>query len=158
MIRELASPSATRAAGAALGHALLAGKDRGPWLVGLAGELGAGKTTFVAGLLQSLGHAGPVRSPTYTFIEPYELGGRSIVHSDLYRIMDAAQVEELGLRDMLVDGAILLVEWPSRAEDRLGTFDLVVELEYASAGVDERRAFLRAYTGRGRTLVAALSR
>jgi tRNA threonylcarbamoyladenosine biosynthesis protein TsaE len=156
-MRELQSPEATRAAGAELGWALLADPDRRPWLVGLEGELGAGKTTFVAGLLHALGHDGAVRSPTYTFIEPYRLAGRAIHHCDLYRINDADEIEELGLRELVTDDALLLVEWPSRAAGRLGVFDLLVRLDYARH-TDGRHMSVVPGTPRGAALVAALTR
>ena len=89
-------------------------------LIGLSGELGAGKTTLVAGLLAGLGHEGPVRSPTYTLIEPYRLAGRDLYHCDLYRLRDPAELDDLGLRDLAVERSVLLVEWPERAGDRLG--------------------------------------
>lgn len=158
MIRELATPEATRAAGVELGCALIASDDLAPWLIGLEGELGAGKTTVVAGLLHALGHKGAVRSPTYTFIEPYLLGGRSVVHCDLYRINDPAEIEHLGLRDQMNEGALLLVEWPSRACGALGVFDLRIDLDYAAGGADARRMQVQAATERGGRLLARLAR
>jgi tRNA threonylcarbamoyladenosine biosynthesis protein TsaE len=149
---DLESPEATRAAGAELGRALAAASDGKPWLVGLEGELGAGKTTFVAGLLSALGHAGAVRSPTYTFVEPYRLAGRSIHHCDLYRIKNAEEIEDLGMRELASGDALLLVEWPSRAAGRLGVFDLTVQLEYAQDG-DTRRISVGAGTRRGASVL-----
>ena len=156
VVRYLESSAATEAAGAELGRALAAA-DRQPWLVGLEGELGAGKTTFVAGLLRELGHDGAVRSPTYTFIETYQLAGRAIHHCDLYRINRADEIEELGLRELAIDDALLLVEWPSRAAGKLEGFDLLVRLEYAS-GRDGRCLELTTGTPRGSRLCAPLSR
>jgi tRNA threonylcarbamoyladenosine biosynthesis protein TsaE len=157
MLRELESPVATQAAGAELARALLADADRRPWLVGLEGELGAGKTTLVAGLLRALGHEGAVRSPTYTFIESYELAGRDIHHCDLYRITDAEEIEHLGLRELITDDAWLFVEWPSRAAGSLGAFDLLLGLIYAPGG-GGRRLSATAVTSRGAAVVAALAR
>ena len=156
-MRELQSPEATQAVGAELARVLHAEADRGPWLVGLEGELGAGKTTFVAGLLRELGYDGAVRSPTYTFIESYQLGSRTIHHCDLYRITDAEEIEHLGLRELVTDGAWLLVEWPSRAAHRLGAFDLRLGFDYAADG-SERRLRLRAGTARGAALLTRLAR
>ena len=156
-MRDLQSPQATQAAGAELGRALIAEADGRPWLIGLEGELGAGKTTFVAGLLHALGHDGAVRSPTYTFIEPYRLAGRAIHHCDLYRINVADEIEELGLRELVTDDALLLVEWPSRAAGRLGVFDLAVRLDYARDS-DGRRMSVIPGTPRGAAVVAALAR
>lgn len=154
---ELESPVATQAAGAELARALRADPDRQPWLVGLEGELGAGKTTLVAGLLRALGHDGAVRSPTYTFIESYHLAGRAIHHCDLYRITDAEEIEHLGLRELVTDDAWLFVEWPSRAARRLGQFDLLLTLDYAPDG-GGRRLRITAGSARGAALVARLAR
>ncbi len=99
-------------AGQALARSLQA--LSGPCVLTLSGELGAGKTTLTRGLLRALGERGAVRSPTYTLIETYALGGRQVHHLDLYRLRDAAEVEGLGLRDLLTAGALLIVEWPER--------------------------------------------
>jgi tRNA threonylcarbamoyladenosine biosynthesis protein TsaE len=155
--RELAAPEATRAAGAELGRALLAEADGRPWLLGLEGELGAGKTTFVAGVLRALGHDDAVRSPTYTFIEPYRLAGRDVYHCDLYRIRAALEVEELGLRELAVGESVLLIEWPARAVGQLRELDLRVQLEYAHQG-DRRRLTLAADSPRGARLIDRLAR
>ena len=108
-------------------------------LVFLHGELGAGKTTLVRGYLQALGHRGPVKSPTYTLIEPYEIAGRRVLHLDIYRLGDPAELEYMGIRDDLREGNTLLVEWPERARGFLGQPDIEIDLEYADDG---RRAHL----------------
>ena len=72
---SLATAEATREAGQTLGASILEAGG-GPLIVAIEGELGAGKTTLVSGILRSLGVTGPVRSPTYTLIEPYELSSR----------------------------------------------------------------------------------
>lgn len=130
---------AMRALGARFAAALLdaPGGASTSLLVTLVGELGAGKTTFVGGLLQALGHVGPARSPTYTLIEPYRLAGRDVQHCDLYRLRDPEELEDLGLRDLRGPGSILLIEWPEKAEGRLGTPDVTVELAYAGAEARE---------------------
>jgi tRNA threonylcarbamoyladenosine biosynthesis protein TsaE len=133
MIRLTAPDAdAMRAIGGRLAQALLAAPAGAPILVTLAGELGAGKTTFAGGLLAALGHAGPVRSPTYTLIEPYRLHGRDVQHCDLYRLRHPDELDDLGWRDLLLPGAILLVEWPEKAQGRLGPVDLAVSIEYAN--------------------------
>ena len=71
-----------------------------------------------------------MRSPTYTLIEPYRLQGRDIQHCDLYRLRHADELDDLGWRDLLVPGAILLVEWPDKAGDRLGVVDLAIAIAY----------------------------
>ncbi len=141
MKRELFLPDAdaTGALGAALARVLPARA-----LVFLEGDLGAGKTTLVRGLLRALGHAGPVKSPTYTLLESYEAGGRRVHHFDLYRVAEPEELEFLGARECLGDEALVLVEWARRAGDWLGSPDLSVALEMAGAG---RRAVLESGSG-----------
>jgi len=102
-----------------------------PCTIYLQGNLGTGKTTLVCGILRGLGHAGPVRSPTYTLLEPYELGAMCLYHLDLYRLSDPEELEYLGLRDLLDDRSLLLVEWPERGRGALPAPDLIVRIEYA---------------------------
>ena len=146
-------PDETRAIGARLAGALIAADLREPFVVGLTGDLGAGKTTLVGGLLAALGHAGPARSPTYSLIEPYRLAGRDVQHCDLYRLRDPEELEDLGLRDLVTGSSILLVEWPERAGDRLRKPDLHLHLEYTEAG---RQVAVTAGSEAGRQVLAAL--
>lgn len=123
-----------RAIGARLAAAVCAADPQGPLVVGLSGDLGAGKTTLVSGFLAALGHEGAVRSPTYTLIEPYRLADRDVYHCDLYRLRDPSELDDLGLRDLAVERSVLLVEWPERAGARLGRRDLELHLGYAEPG------------------------
>ena len=82
-------------------------------VVTLTGDLGAGKTTLVRGLLQALGHDGEVPSPSFAIVQPYEDLQPPVWHADLFRVDDRAELPELGL-DSSGDG-VLLVEWPERA-------------------------------------------
>ena len=125
----LVSAKATENLGARLAGALPTGCT-----VYLYGELGAGKTTLVRGLVRALGHIGPVRSPTYTLLEPYTVAGRQIVHLDLYRLADPEELEFLGLRDFLDGRSIFLVEWPERGQGFLLAADLIIELRHAATG------------------------
>lgn len=139
-----------RAAGRALGKALQ--QTRGTTLViTVQGELGAGKTTLVGGLLNALGVPGPVRSPTYTLIEPYETSAVQVYHMDLYRLNDAREVEALGLRDLLTADSALLIEWPERGEGVLPPADLRVAIDYADG--EGRRLALAAGSAAGRHLL-----
>ena len=146
----LADEAATERLGAALAAAL---PPRA--MVFLHGELGAGKTTLVRGLLRALGHAGVVRSPTYTLIEPYELNGRQLLHLDLYRLADPEELEYLGLRELLAGDALCLVEWPQRGAGWLPSADLELHLEYREAG---RELWLKAASEAGMAVQARLER
>ena len=119
---RLPDESATLALGAALWPGLPV-----TGCVYLSGDLGAGKTTLVRGLLRAAGHKGAVRSPTYTLIEPYTLAGRQLFHLDLYRLGDPEELEFIGLRKLLGQG-VLLVEWPAQGYGVLPPPDWVIEL------------------------------
>ena len=122
----------TEALGAALARALPPGTPLR--VVYLYGDLGAGKTTLVRGLLQQLGHAGAVRSPTYTLFETYQMGAVTVLHADLYRLRDPDELEALGLRDFAVPGYLWLVEWPQRGGELLPAADLRLDLTVTAAG------------------------
>lgn len=123
-------------------------------MVYLEGDLGAGKTTLARGILRGLGHRGAVRSPTYTLIEPYALGPRRLYHLDLYRLGDPEELDYLGLRDLIAESAVLLVEWPERGAGALPPPDLRIALEYRADG---RRLTLSAGSAAGETLLQALA-
>lgn len=116
----------------------------------LAGDLGAGKTTFARGFLEALGHRGRVPSPTYTLIEPYELEGFRAYHIDLYRLADPREADDLGLAELPGSGVVLLVEWPEHAGARLVPADIVVALEIRHPG---RTLNVTAASVAGRTLL-----
>jgi tRNA threonylcarbamoyladenosine biosynthesis protein TsaE len=105
-----------------------------PLLIGLQGDLGAGKTTWVRGMLEGLGHTGRVPSPTYTLLEHYALTGLDVIHVDLYRLggsggdADArGELETLGLRDWLArERCWVVVEWPERSADLARRCDLII--------------------------------
>ena len=143
-----------RAFGARLARALLAAPANESMLITLSGDLGAGKTTLVGGLLTELGHVGPTRSPTYTLLEPYRLQGRDITHCDLYRLRHADELDDLGLRDLQGEGSVLLVEWPEKAAGRLGAADLALTLEYA--GPDARKLLVAAQLPKGQAVAQRL--
>lgn len=151
--RALVDEAATRSAGAALARAIDAAGVPGAFVT-VAGELGAGKTTLVRGLLAALGVAGPVRSPTYTLVESYPAGARTVHHLDWYRLAGPDELEALGFRDLLGPGQWVVVEWPERVAAVAAGADLAVELAYAGAG---RRLEMRPRTTGGRAIVAALA-
>jgi len=149
---RLADAAATEALGRTLAAPLARSCRRAPVVVHLEGPLGAGKTTLARGLLQGLGHTGRVRSPTFTLLEPYELAVCSVIHLDLYRLADPAELDYLGLVDMLTPGSLVLVEWAERGGDRLPKADLHISLDYDG---DARTAVCEALTPAGRAVVSA---
>lgn len=97
-----------------------------PAVVYLQGDLGAGKSTVARALLRALGVEGPIRSPTYTLVERYPVGGGEAWHLDLYRIGQAAELDFLGLDEAEV--VLWLVEWPEKAVTGLPPPDLRLQL------------------------------
>lgn len=154
MIRtlELADESQTLAAAARVARAL--DDERGPLFLSLRGTLGAGKTTFVRGLLRALGVTGSVRSPSFTLVEEYAANGWETLHLDLYRLAAGDDLATLGIRERYEGRLLLLVEWPERAAvGALPPADLALELF-----IDERahRVDARAGTDAGERLLGAL--
>ncbi len=119
----------------------------------LSGRLGAGKTTLVRGLARALGIEGPVKSPTYSLVEPYTHGAIKLYHFDLYRLGDGEELEYLGARDAFAERALVVIEWPERAEGWLPEPDLHVHLTIAGRGRD---AHVSARTAKGEALLAIL--
>ncbi|WMS88992.1 tRNA (adenosine(37)-N6)-threonylcarbamoyltransferase complex ATPase subunit type 1 TsaE [Pleionea litopenaei] len=104
-------------------------------LVFLNGDLGAGKTTLVRGVLRGVGFQGSTKSPTYTLVEPYELDGWVVYHFDLYRISDPEELEFIGVDEYLNQpNAASLIEWPERGAGWLPEPELVINLAYLSRG------------------------
>lgn len=100
----------------------------------LRGELGSGKTTFARGFARASGVGEPVRSPTYTLLEPYAAGGVTLIHLDLYRLRSPAELDSLGLREWAAPGHVWLIEWPEHGAGRLPAADLVVAFTTGAAG------------------------
>ena len=112
----------------------------------LEGDLGAGKTTLVRGLLRALGHAGKVKSPTYTLVELYAISGLNLYHFDFYRFNEAEEYLEAGLDEYFQGDAVCIVEWPARAGAYLPDADLRPRLSVVGDG---RTGTIDALTPRG---------
>ncbi len=156
----LPDASDTEALGARLAGALLEDADGSAASgvdgnIHLSGPLGAGKTTLVRGLAHALGIEGPIKSPTYTLLEPYGGGAITLYHFDLYRLGDGEELEYLGARDAFAERAVRVIEWPERAAGWLPEPDLHLSLRIAGRGRD---AEMRARTARGAALLAILER
>ena len=124
-------------------------------VITIQGNLGAGKTTLSRGILQGLGHIGNVKSPTYTLVESYELELGSVYHFDLYRIVDAEELEYMGFADYLSDAALCLIEWPERGEGFLPLADVSISIDQSGQG---RCVTLNAQSEAGLKLVQQLER
>lgn len=133
VIWELPAAADTIRLGAALGESC-PWDEAGPRLLFLSGELGAGKTTLAAAMLETLGASEPVRSPSYALVETYALREGLGVHIDCYRLSGAEEFVQLGLRDYFAPRTLWLVEWPERAGTALPPPDLSVSLRALDTG------------------------
>ena len=132
--------------------AALAGRvATGDTYIELHGPLGAGKTTFVRHLLRALGVEGRIKSPTYAVVEPYALPGLAISHFDFYRLEDAHEWADAGLRDLFAAPGLKLAEWPEHAADALPAADLSLFIEPRDDGA--RTVRVEAGTARGLELL-----
>ena len=107
--------------------------------VWLAGDLGAGKTTLTRYWLQALGHAGAVKSPTYTLVEPYSIEQKDgsikpVYHADLYRLQDPEELSFIGFDEYLDEpNALIIIEWASRADSYLPPPTLFIDMTQATS-------------------------
>jgi len=148
VIVDIVGARAMEALGRRLAPCLRAGR-----IVYLSGDLGAGKTTLVRGVLRGLGIGGAVKSPTYTLVEPYDTALGPVYHFDLYRVQDPAELEHIGVRDYMDGRALCLVEWPERGAGMLAPPDVSISIRHTDAG---RRLDFRALTDRGAELLVCL--
>ena len=125
---KLKNESMTLLLGSAIGNTIK-NLDLKNFEVHLNGNLGAGKTTLVRGILRSLNWTDVVTSPSYTLCEEYEIDGRLLLHVDLYRINSIEDVEVLNLDRMIAMQKIIFIEWPENLQtDR--NVDVIINLDH----------------------------
>ena len=147
-LRYLPDAAATARVGA-----LLAACLRGGMIVTVSGDLGAGKTTLVRGILRGLGWVGPVKSPSYTLVEHYAISSLYFYHFDFYRFDDPAEWDTTGFAELFRADAVCVIEWPERLAQRLPAADLAAQLRLAEPG---RELALWAGTGAGSACLSAV--
>ena len=132
----------------------LASITQGHGLIFLEGDLGAGKTTLSRGIIRGLGHTGAVKSPTFTLVEPYEIGDIRAFHFDLYRLVDPEELEYMGIRDYFDQDALCLIEWPQQGAGFLPKADLTITIRPHTTG---RALTLSPQGSRGEAWCAAVA-
>jgi len=101
-----------------------------PLVVTLTGELGTGKTTLAQAICRGYGVEAPVTSPTYALIHEYASPRSPVYHIDLYRLSSPDDLTQLGWDDLLLERALVIVEWPERAGARLPAEHVPITLDY----------------------------
>lgn len=112
-----------------------------PLVISLTGELGTGKTTLAKAICAGYGVTESVTSPTYAIVHRYSASLSAVFHIDLYRLDDASQLTNIGWDELLTEHALVIVEWPERAGNRLPGHHLHIELDYVP-GDPEKRVLL----------------
>ncbi|MDD2883845.1 MAG: tRNA (adenosine(37)-N6)-threonylcarbamoyltransferase complex ATPase subunit type 1 TsaE [Dechloromonas sp.] len=120
----------------------------------LEGDLGAGKTTLARALIRALGHAGPVKSPTYALVEVYVISSLYLYHFDFYRFESPEEFLDAGFGDYFNESTVCLVEWPERAAACVPSPDLRIKLLHQG---NARVAHLEAASARGASCVKTLT-
>lgn len=112
-----------------------------PLVVSLSGDLGAGKTTLAQAICSGYGVVEPVTSPTYALVHRYEADKSPVYHVDLYRLDNESQLTNIGWNDLMSERAVVIVEWPERAGDRMPADHLHIDLGHLR-GDESRRVLL----------------
>lgn len=153
----LADESATRRWAGRLAVALRAiPLSEQSFAVHLSGDLGAGKTAFARHLLHELGFRGPVKSPTFALLEPYNSPDLSVYHFDLYRFSSPRQWFDAGFDEIVTGPGLMLIEWPENAAGALAPPDLALRFEPGD-DADGRRLLAGANGPAGRRCLSAIA-
>lgn len=112
-----------------------------PLVISLTGDLGAGKTTLAKAICAGFGVTEPVTSPTYALVHRYEAEKSPVFHVDLYRLDNEDQLTNIGWDDLFSEHALVIVEWPERAGDRIPPDSLHIDLGLLP-GDESRRVLL----------------
>ena len=101
-----------------------------PLVITIAGELGAGKTTLAQAICRGYGVADAVTSPTFTLVHQYAAAKSPVYHVDLYRLSDPRDLTNLGWDEMMAEEALVLIEWPEHAGDRIPHAHVPISLQH----------------------------
>jgi len=148
LTRMLPTEAATAALGTAIAPTLRAGM-----VIYVRGQLGAGKTTLVRGILTALGVRDRIKSPTYTLVEPYSVSSLYLYHFDFYRLRHPDEWLEAGFREYFGGNAICIIEWPEKAGSKLPHPDVAIDIAVTAGG---RTIVVSATTEAGETCLRAL--
>jgi len=121
-----------------------------PLVLTFSGDLGAGKTTLIRAILQSLGIDEAIKSPTFSLVESYQCAQVNYHHFDLYRLINAGTLEDIGFRDFFNIDAVCFIEWPERGGNIVSCCDLAFRLHHAE---EQRLLNMQAYTATGQRLM-----
>jgi tRNA threonylcarbamoyladenosine biosynthesis protein TsaE len=134
----LKSLAETKNLGSELANEILKKESENAFIIFLSGDLGTGKTTLVKEIISAFGINDPVKSPTFTIVEPYEMVSRNIYHVDLYRINTPSELSVIGLEEYINEpNAIIFIEWPENSYGFLKKFDMKISLKHSAE--DERK-------------------
>jgi len=122
-------------------------------MITFSGDLGAGKTTLIRGILRGMGHQETVKSPTFALVEPYIIHDRRVYHLDLYRLDDPEELEFIGAREYFASDGLCLVEWPEKGQGFLPPPDISVIIHKVKQG---RNVRIELKSDRGTALTNAL--
>jgi tRNA threonylcarbamoyladenosine biosynthesis protein TsaE len=101
-----------------------------PLVVTITGDLGAGKTTLVQAICRGYGVTDEVTSPTFALVHQYSAARSPVFHLDLYRLESAGELTNIGWDEIMAENALVLIEWPERAGDRIPHLHVPISLQH----------------------------